>query len=155
MMEIPSPRWPIVAICVAGVSMAAGAGSGFLAWKQDSLTLALSAAVLLLSAPAIAVASSLALMKEIGNDGAFALRTIRMARANTLVAVSYAVVLGFCQWNGMIDAAAFVWSYGTLCALATACYLPWLARRETQVREHHATCRQRLAAHKENCLRGG
>ena len=120
----------------------------------------LVAAVLLLVAPALAMVP-LVSRGEIADTGMeadkpsrlgedlrrseLALRFIRLARANVLVAASYAFVLWTCQLGGLIDAPAFTWSYSGICALAALAYLPWLARQEIRAQAERQVRRQRLA----------
>ena len=120
----------------------------------------LVAAVLLLVAPALAMAP-LVSRGEIADTGIeadkpsrlgevlrrseLALRFIRLARANVLVAASYAFVLWTCQLGGLIAAPAFTWSYSGICALAALAYLPWLARQEIRAQAERQVRRQRLA----------
>jgi len=141
MDQLRSSRWQVAGFVAAGTTMAGGAALAFVAWRQGSHSMALVAVVLLLVGPALAVAP---LVSRLTNAD-LALRFIRLARANVLVAASYAFVLWTCQLSGLIDAAAFTWTYTALCALAACAYLPWLTRQESRAHAERQLRRQRLA----------
>jgi hypothetical protein len=142
--------------------MAVGVWSAFNYWKGGSVPLGIAGTVLILTAPAIAVAALL--LRNAGSPAApevsapllidsieradQLLRAITLARASIFIAISYAVVLWFCQLSGMIDTLRFVGSYTLVCALAAAGFLPWLNRREKPAQADREACRARLAEFK-------
>lgn len=140
-----------VAVLLSGVSLA------FLAWQHRSTQLALSALLVVLAAPALAVA---AVLLRIGRQVELrataaalidaldamdtGLRVIRMARAHAWVMVSYAVVLWVCQAGRLIDAREFVSGFTLMIIIALCAYLPWLSRQERRALERLDAGRHRL-----------
>ena len=158
MDHLYSSRWQVAGFIGAAAVMAGGAALAFVAWRQGSQSTGLVATVVLLAAPALAVAPLIwrretsdmetdmpSRLSENLRRSALALRVIRLARANVLVAASYAFVRWTCQLTGLIDTPGFTWTYTGICALAAIAYLPWLARRELLVIEESQAHRQRLA----------
>ena len=158
MDHLRSTRLQVAGFVAAAAAMAGGAALAYIAWRQGSHSMGLGAVVLLLVGPALTVAPLVSRREITGIEADkparlsedlrrsdLALRFIRLARANVLVAASYAFVLWTCQLGGLIDAPAFTWSYTGICALAALAYLPWLARQEIRAQSERQVRRQRLA----------
>lgn len=149
-------------LCVSCASLAVGVWSAFNFWKGGSVPLGIAGTVLILIAPAIAVAALLVrndrspaaqevsapLLVDSIERAEQLLRAITLARASIFIAVSYAVVLWFCQLSGMINSLRFVGSYTLVCALTSAGFLPWLNRHEKPAQADREACRARLAEFK-------
>jgi len=154
--------WTNLALGIAAAVFGVGIWIGYNAWLLASVSFGLWATALILTAPGIAVASLKARHGSLGYiPGAAApqlidcieradllLRAIRLARASIFIAISYAVVLWFCQLSGMISARTFVQFYTVICAAAAAAYLPWLDRHEKPAQADRENCRILLAEFK-------
>jgi hypothetical protein len=151
-----------VALFVAASAMGAGGWFGYLAWSLDSFPHGAAAVVLLLAAPALAVAAILArnitaaadtstspleLLERLRRLDA-SLRAVQLARAHIYVGASYAAVLGICESTGLISSREFVLFYAGAILVAAACYLPWTTRQEARMQDQRATCRELLAERK-------
>jgi hypothetical protein len=130
---------------VSALASAAGVGAAFTGWLSASPRLVVGGVALVLSAPASALAASRIGPAVDAADAADAtpaevvdrldtversLRFTRIARAVSLLALSYAVVLGGCEIAGLIAARGTVVGYSLVTLGALAVYLPWTARRE-------------------------
>jgi hypothetical protein len=134
-------------MAVALIAAAAGVGLGFAAWSSASEWKAVWAAVLLLGAPAFAVMGTPGVREDASGDldptpdltvdrlrrAERALSIIRLARAVVLMAISYLLVLWFCETGGLMSIRRFLLAYTVICLVAWAAYFPWLARRERWV----------------------
>jgi len=152
----------VIALIVAASAMAAGAWLGYQAWSLDSFRHGATAVVLLLAAPALAVAAVLSRnVAGTADEGSSpfelmerlqrldqSLRAVQLARAHIYVGASYAVVLGICEATGLIASRELVLFYGAAIVIAAAGYLPWTSRQEARLREERATCRQLLGERK-------
>jgi len=147
-----------VALAIAALAFGLGVWLGYIAWKRDSLTFGVSAMLLLLDAPILALAAILArdsvlhaaarksanlLIDDLARADS-ALRFIRLARAHMGVAASYAFVLWVCQSFGLISAWDFVVYSTFIIAAAVAGYLPWFARQEKRVHVYREASRRQL-----------
>jgi hypothetical protein len=142
----------VVAAMVAGVWLA------FIAWKLASQPLGMLAAILLLSAPMLAVAVMLARPDDpavAGNPPASAfvaaihrvddvLRIVRLSRAHVGVASSFVFVLWFCQLTGYVRLMEFLVFYTFACMVTAAACLPWLASCERRLHDARAEYRRLL-----------
>jgi len=153
---------PMIALFIAASAMAAGIWFGYLAWRLDSFPCSVTAVVLLLVAPALAVAAILArnvaeaadertpaldLMERLHRLDV-SLRAVQLARAHIYVGASYAVVLGICQATGLIGSRDFVLFFAAAMLVAAAGYLPWTQRQEARMHTQRALCRQLLGDRK-------
>ena len=152
----------LIALLVAASAMAAGAWLGFQAWNLDSFRHGAAAVILLLAAPALAVAAVLSRnLTGMADEGSSpfelmerlqrldqSLRAVQLARAHIYVGASYAAVLGICEATGLIASRDLVLFYGAAIVVAAACYLPWTSRHEARLRDERASCRQLLCERK-------
>lgn len=143
--------WDLALGC-AIAAMVAGVWFGFLAWKLASPMFAMLAVVLVLAAPALAVALVVARPDRPGEESEppesivvdsiqradAALRIVRLGRAHVGVVSSYVLLLWICEVGGMISAGRFLIFFTFACTVTAAAFLPWLARRELQLHEDRA-----------------
>lgn len=143
---------------VLAAAMAAGVGFEYAAWARLSVTLGVTGVALLLAAPPIAVAASIA-RDPLPRPPALAtahdlidgiehadtsLWLIRMTRAHAGVAAASICLMWVCEAYGMVHVPEFVaWSTALVVTAVTA-YLPWLARQEVRARGRRDTCRRML-----------
>ena len=156
-------RWrPHVALGLEllGTAVVMGVGVWFAVtgFRLGSLLLGMSAAILLIAAPALAVAAWLARKDTLrwemetpetvltaGLKRADAsLKVLRLGRVHLAVIGAFVAILWATQWAGWIDATDFLVIYTLICAATAAVYLPWLAWRERRVRKERAECQRLL-----------
>jgi len=161
--RLRSQRWrPHLALGfelgAAAVVIGVGAWFALMAWKHDSLLFGMSAAILLLASPALAVAAWLARKDSLrweeetpqsvlstGVRRADAsLRLVRLGRAHLAVIAAFVAVLWACEAAGLIHAWDFLVFYTIVCAVTAACHLPWLAWREKRVLQERTICERLL-----------
>lgn len=154
--------WPHLALgyelAATVVVMGVGVWFALMAWKLDSLLFGMSAVILLLAAPALAVAAYLArkdslrweeetpesvLVAGVRRADA-SLRIVRLGRVHLAVIAAFVALLWACETAGLIHARDFLVLYTVVCAVTVACYLPWLAWREKRVRQERDTCQRLL-----------
>ena len=138
--------------------MLAGLWLAFLAWKIASPTIGMFAVVLVLAAPAIAVAVVVARPERAREEGELpestliesinrtnaALRIAGLGRAHVGVAASYGVVMWICEAAGYVRIKEVLVLFTVVCILTAVAYLPWLASRERRLYEARAEYRRRL-----------
>jgi hypothetical protein len=144
-------------LCTA-VVMGVGVWFALMAVRLGSLLFAMSAAVLLIAAPALALAAWLARKDTLrweeetpesvlvsGMRRAEAsLKVLRLGRVHMAVIGAFVLVLWATELGGLIDARDFVVLYTLICAAMAAFYLPWIAWREKRVNQERAECQRLL-----------
>jgi hypothetical protein len=122
--------------------------------ETNRVLFTLSACVLLLAAPALAIATLSArraglrwdestpeTILQIGirrTEGS--LRAIRIARWHIAVIAGFVTVLWVLQFLGGIDAQRFLSIYTLICIAISSVALVWFARRERQLHNEQAAC---------------
>jgi hypothetical protein len=138
--------------------MGVGIWFALIAVRQGSLLFAMSAGVLLIAAPALALAAWLARKDSLrwedetpesvlvlGVRRADAsLKVLRLGRVHLAVIGAFVVILWVSELIGLIDARDFVVLYTLVCAATAAFYLPWLAWRQKRVIRERAMCQRLL-----------
>jgi cell division protein FtsL len=118
----------------------------------------LSACVLLVAAPALAIATFAARRAGLRWDESTpenilqtgirrtegALRVIRIARWHIVVIAGFVAVLWVLQFLGAIDAQRFLSIYTLICIAISSVALVWSARRERQLHNEQAVCARLL-----------
>jgi hypothetical protein len=147
-----------LALCCAIAAMFAGLWLAFLAWQHASPMFAMFAIVLVLAAPALAVALVVARPGPPGEEGEppecaivdglhrfdSSLRIIALGRAHVWVFTSYVVVMWICEAGGMVSLKGLL-VFMTFASTVTAVgYLPWLAGRERRLYDERAELQRRL-----------
>ena len=127
--------------------------------EQHTLLFALSAGVILLTAPALGVASVMARRSSLAWDvetpesllgvgmrrAESSLRAIRIGRWHIAVIAAFVTTLWVVEALGFIQAIDFLIFYTAVClAVSTVSWL-WMVRRERRVRAEHAACVRLLA----------
>lgn len=163
-MEQAAARWIIVrlgwdlALAFAIGAMFTGLWIAFLAWQLRSPMFALLAVLLILAAPAFAIAILLARPEgpaEAGDppqnalvDGVHRanalLRIISLGRAHVWVVTSYVVVMWVCELGGMVSLENLLVFMTFACIVTVVGYLPWLAKREQRLYDERAEFQRRL-----------
>ena len=125
---------------------------------MESLDCASQVPVLLIVAPALAVATWIArkdslhweeetpesvLISGLRRADA-SLKVIRLGRVHLAVIAAFVVVLWATELGGLISARDFLVFYSLVCAAAAAFYLPWFAWREKRVNQERAVCQRLL-----------
>jgi len=148
--------WDFALVC-ALTAMLAGLWFGFLAWQQSSHMFAMLSVVLVLAAPALAVAVVVTrpdLPGEPGDppEGAIvdglhrvysSLRIIALGRAHVWVVTSYVVVMWICEAGGMVSLEGLLVFMTFACTVTAVGYLPWLAARERRLYDERAELQRR------------
>jgi hypothetical protein len=148
------------ALMLCGAAAAAGIVCAYLASTRASLPLGVTAVVLLLAAPPVAVVGLLArnstpwppdlIRVDRLIDGMHhadsTLRMIRMTRAHVGVAAASAFLAWACEGLELTDFRTFALCLTVLVAIAAAGYLPWLARQEQLVQQQRMVLRRQLDA---------
>jgi hypothetical protein len=144
-------------LCTAG-TVGFGVWFAWMAVESGSLLFAMSAGVLLIAAPALAVAAWVARKDSmrwedetpesvlaLGLRRADAsLRVLRLGRVHLAVIGAFVLVLWATELGGLINARRFLVIYSLTCAAMAALYLPWLAWRERRVSQERAECQRLL-----------
>ena len=163
-MEQTATRWKFLrlawdlALALAIGAMFTGLWLAFLAWQLASPLFALLAVLLVLAAPAIAIAILVARPDAPGEageppqnalvDGVYRadalLRIIALGRAHVWVVTSYVVVMWICEIGGMVSLKNLLVFMTFACIVTVVGYLPWLAKREQRLYDERAELRQRL-----------
>jgi hypothetical protein len=145
-------------LATTAVAMAVGVWFALTAWRHGSLLYGMSAAILLLASPVLAVATWLArkdslrweeetpesiLVAAVRRADA-SLRVGRLVRVHLAVIAAFVVVLWACEVAGLIHARTFLVFYTAVCAVTAAGSLPWLAWREKRLYRERATCERLL-----------
>jgi hypothetical protein len=116
------------------------------------LLFALSAAAMLISAPAFAIASFMARRRSLAWDAESpeallrvgvcraesSLRAIRVGYWHIAIITAFVVALWIAQALGFIDAIEFLMFYTALCGVMCSVSWLWMARRTKQLRSDHA-----------------
>ena len=145
-------------LLMTAVTVGVGVWFALLAVRLESLLYAMSAGILLTTAPALAAAAWLARKDSLrweeptseavlisGMRRADAsLKVLRLGRIHLAVIAAFVVVLWATELGGLISAGGFVWLYTLVCAATVALYLPWLAWREKRVQRERAQCQRLL-----------
>jgi hypothetical protein len=127
---------------------------------EHQLLFALSAAVMLLAAPALCVAAVMARRPGLAWDvetpesllnvgmrrAESSLRAIRIGRWHVAVIVLFVMTLWTVQALGLIHAIDFLTFYSAVCVVVCSASWFWMARRENQVRGERDACIRLLAA---------
>jgi len=128
--------------------------------EQHKLLFALSAVAMLLTAPALCVASVMARSPSLAwsdetpesllgvgiSRAESSLRAIRIGRWHIAIIASFVALLWAVEAVGFIRAIDFLIFYTAIClAVSTVSWL-WMIRRETRVRSELAACTRLLAA---------
>lgn len=144
-------------LCAAAV-IGVGAWFALMAVRHGSLLFAMSSGVLLIAAPALAVAAWLARKDSLrweeetpesvlvlGVRRADAsLKVLRLGRVHLAVVGAFVGVLWASELSGLIDARDFLVLYTWVCAAVAAFYLPWLAWRQKRLIRERAACQRLL-----------
>jgi len=163
-VEQTATRWKLVrlgwdlALAFAIGAMFTGLWLAFLAWQLASPLFALLAVLLVLAAPAIAIAILVArpdapaeageppqnaLVDSVHRANAL-LRIVALGRAHVWVVTSYVVVMWICEIGGMVSLKNLLVFMTLTCIVTIAGYLPWLAKREQRLYDERAELRRRL-----------
>jgi hypothetical protein len=149
--------WDFALGC-AIAAIAAGIWLAFLAWQHASQMYAMLAMVLVLAAPAAAVAlvvtrpDSPIEEDEPPESGIVdgrhrvesTLRIIALGRAHVWVITSYVVVMWICEAGGMVSLKGLLVFMTFSCTITVVSYLPWLSRREQRLYEERAELQRQL-----------
>jgi hypothetical protein len=128
--------------------------------EQHKLLFALSAAVMLLTAPALCVAGVMARRPSLAWDvetpesllkvgmrrAESSLRAIRIGRWHVAIIAAFVTALWIAEALGFIDAIDFLLLYTSVCLVASVASWFWMRWRENRVRSEHAACIRLLAA---------
>jgi hypothetical protein len=128
--------------------------------EQHRLLFALSAAVMLLTAPALCVAGVMARRPSLAWDvetpesllkvgmrrAESSLRAIRIGRWHVAIIAAFVTALWIAEALGFIDAIDFLLLYTSVCLVASVASWLWMRWRENRVRSEHAACIRLLAA---------
>ena len=141
-------------ISVCMLSLATGVWFAWVAAhnEQHRILFALSAAVLLITAPALAVASLLARRHSFAWDAVSpeallrvglhraeaSLRAIRIGRWHIAIVAVFVAVLWIAQALGFVRAIDFLVLYTAVCAVVCVGSALWMRLRERQLRSEHA-----------------
>jgi hypothetical protein len=146
-------------LLATAVTMAVGVWFASLAIPSGSLLYGVSAAVLLIASPALAIAAWLARRTSLRWEeetpesllvaglrrAEASLKVMRLGRVHLALIAAFVVGLWGLELGGLISARGFLVIYTAVCATAVALYLPWLAWREKRVGQERATCQRLLA----------
>jgi hypothetical protein len=149
-------------ILVCALAFLVGLGFAWIAMhdEQHKLLFALSAAVLLLAAPALCVAAVMARRPSLAWDvetpesllkvgmrrAESSLRAIRIGRWHVAIIAAFVLTLWIVEALGFIHAIDFLISYTTVCLVVSVASWLWMRWRENRVRSEHAACIRLLAA---------
>ena len=140
------------------VSMGVGVWFATMALELRSLLFGMSAGILLIAAPALAVAAWLArkdslrwedetpesvLVSGVRRADA-SLKVLRLGRVHLALIVAFVLILWVAELGGLISARDFLVLYTLVCAATVALYLPWIAWRVKRVGGERAACQQLL-----------
>ena len=145
-------------LLATAVTMGVGLWFAWLAVPLKSLLFGVSAAILLIAAPALAVGAWLARKSTLrweeetpetllisGMRRADAsLKVLRLGRVHLALIVAFVGVLWVLELGGLIGARSFLVIYTLICGATVALYLPWIAWREKRVNQERAVCRRLL-----------
>ena len=140
------------------IAMGVGVWFALVAVQQDSLLLAMSAGIMLIAAPALAVATWIArkdslqwedetpesvLISGLRRADA-SLKVLWVGRVHLAVIAAFVAILWASELGGLINARDFLVFYTLVCAAMVAFYLPWFAWREKRVNRERAECQRLL-----------
>jgi hypothetical protein len=125
---------------------------------QHNLLFAVSAGVLLLTAPALGVASVMARRRSLAWDvetpasllsvgirrAESSLRAIRIGRWHIAIIAVFVVTLWILEASGVIQAIDFLTIYTVICVALSVVSWLWMVWRERRVRSEHAACARLL-----------
>ena len=156
-------RWrPHLALGLELLATAATMGVGVwfasMAITLQSVLFGMSAGILLIAAPALAVAAWLARKDSLHWEDETAdsvlvsgirradasLKVLRLGRVHLWLIAAFVAVLWTLELGGLIGARDFLVLYTLMCAATAAFYLPWLAWRERRVKRDRAVCEHLL-----------
>jgi hypothetical protein len=126
--------------------------------EQHNLLFAVSAGVLLLTAPALGVASVMARRRSLAWDvetpasllsvgirrAESSLRAIRIGRWHIAIIAVFVVTLWILEASGVIQAIDFLTIYTVICVALSVVSWLWMVWRERRVRSEHAACARLL-----------
>ncbi|HEU5134986.1 MAG TPA: hypothetical protein VFU13_07565 [Steroidobacteraceae bacterium] len=145
-------------LTVTAVTMGVGVWFASMAVALQSLLFAMAAGVLLIAAPALAVAGWIARKDSLRWEEETpesvltsglrrvdaSLKVIRLGRVHLGVIAAFVAALWLTELGGLISARRFLVIYTAVCAAMTAFYLPWLAWREKRLNQERAVCQRLL-----------
>lgn len=128
--------------------------------EQHQLLFGLSAAVLLLAAPALGIAGVMARRSSLAWDvetpesllnvairrAESSLRAIRIGRWHVAIIAAFVLTLWIAEALGYIDAVRFLLLYTTVCLVVSLASWLWMRWREKHMRSERAACIRMLAA---------
>src|SRR5688500_2922310 len=128
--------------------------------EQHNLLFAVSAGVLLLTAPALGVASVKARRSSLAWDvetpvsllsvgirrAESSLRAIRIGRWHIAIIAVFVMTLWILEASGVIQAIDFLTIYTVICVALSVVSWLWMAWRERRVRSEHAACARLIEA---------
>ena len=147
-----------LALALAIGAMFTGLWLAFLAWQLASPLFALLAVLLVLAAPAFAIAILVArpdspavageppqnaLVDGVHRADAL-LRILALGRAHVWVITSYMVIMWICEISGMVSLKNLLVFMTLACILTIVGYLPWLAKCEQRLYEERTELQRRL-----------
>lgn len=154
----------VLALEILGCCITLGVGIWF-AWvaghqPEHRLLFSLSAAVLLIAAPALGVATALARRASLTWDDETSesilrigirradasIRAMRVGRWHVAIVAVFVAILWTLQLLRFIDALEFLLFYTAVCLAASLCAWTWMARRTRIVRAERDACIRLLAA---------
>lgn len=160
-------RWTphlVFALELLGCCLALGVGAWF-AWNaahqsEHQLLMALSAAVLLITVPALGIATALARRPSLAWDDETpesilrigirradaSLRAMRVGRWHVGVVAGFVLLLGALQLLQLIDALRFLVVYSSVCLVVSLASWIWMARRIRTLRAERDACVRLLAS---------
>jgi hypothetical protein len=163
-------RWvphAVLAFELLGYAVALSVGVWFasVAFRtpEHRLLFALSAAILLTTAPALAIASAMARrdslawgdetpesILQIGIRRANStLRIVRVGQWHVAVIAMFVALLWILQFAGWIDAVRFLVLYSLICCVVSMGSWVWMRRQARKAREEQEACRRLLEALRE------
>jgi hypothetical protein len=127
---------------------------------EHALLYSLSAAVLLVAAPALCVAGVMARRRSLAWDvetpesllnvgirrAESSLRAIRIGRWHVAIIAAFVTMLWIAEVLGFVQAIDFLILYTTVCVVVSVASWLWMRWRENRVRSEHAACVRLLAA---------
>jgi hypothetical protein len=160
-------RWTphlVLALEVLGCCLALGVGVWF-AWvaahqAEHKLLFTLSAAVLLIAAPALGIATAFARRPSLAWDDETpesilrigirradaSLKALRVGRWQVAIIAGFVALLWVLQWLKFIDALGFLYFYSSVCLAVSLGSWIWMARRTRNVRAERDACVRLLDA---------
>ena len=147
-----------LALALAIGAMFTGLWLAFLAWQLASPLFALLAVLLVLAAPAFAIAILVARPGAPAVEGetqqkalidgvhraAALLRILALGRAHVWVITSYMVIMWICEISGMVSLKNLLVFMTLACIVTIVGYLPWLAKCEQRLYDERTELQRRL-----------